>query len=253
MSRENKPYIRVQDDVIEPFASWELPQVGDGSTVIGLQRKDAADVVVVEEELAAEKITVAELEAIRDAARLEGLAAGLEEGRAQGASEGLAQGIEQGKQQGYQEGFAQGEAEVQRLQSLFAEMTREFETPLQDTLDQVESLLLQSVKKMSEAVIATELATRPELIQKAVRASLEQLPEPLGQLKVIIAAQDQAAIEQLSAQTALQAEIIVDEALSPGSYRLETANSLVTHDSNAQLKHVLEQMMSDLDPAQDLP
>lgn len=252
MSRDNKPYIRVQDDTIEPFASWELPQMGDGSTVIGLQRKDA-DVVVIEEELAAEKITVAELEAIRDAARVEGLAAGLEEGRAQGTSEGLAQGIEQGKQQGHQEGFTQGEAEVQRLQALFAAMTNEFESPLLGAVAEVESVLLECVKTLSQAVIETELSIRPELIQNAVRASLEQLPEPLGQLKVVISPQDQTSIEQLNTRAALQAEVVVDEAMSPGSYRLETLNSLVSHDINARIEHVAEQMMSGIDTTQDTP
>ena len=126
MSQESKQFKRLSAEEAQHFESWSLPSMG-GPTSVGLQQKDPVQVQVVEEEIAAEKITVSELESIRETARLEGLVAGLEEGRAEGHIKGKEAGVLEGKEQGYQEGFAQGEGEVKRLQAMLQQMVSELE------------------------------------------------------------------------------------------------------------------------------
>lgn len=241
MSKEEKPYIRAQA-AVSAFTNWHLPQVGESSHVVGLQRKDADAVKVVEEELAAEKITVAELEAIREDARLEGLAAGLEEGRAQGKQEGLAQGLAEGKEQGYQEGFASGDAEIKRLQALLSQMLVEFETPLDKQLDDVENVLMEYVQAFSKAVINHELSTNPELIQQAIKEALNQLPEPLGNVKLVVAQADKSVVEAMLAQTSLTAEVVVDDAVGQGGFKIHTSSSIVEHAMPERFEHVSQQL-----------
>ena len=245
MSQDSKSYKRIRADEAAHLEGWELPQMG-GVSSIALQRKEGVEVTVVEEEIAAEKITVAELESIREAARLEGLSAGLEEGRAQGVKEGKAQGVEEGRKQGYDEGFAQGAEEIKRLQSLLQNMAQEFEAPISQAAEELEHHLLKLVVKLSETVVGAELSSRHDLLQASIQDALRQLPEPLGHLKISVNPTDKECVQQIASAAGTEVEVIEDSSITAGGYKLDTMHSLVKHEVETRFSHVADQLLLSL-------
>lgn len=245
MSQESKQFKRLRAEEAESFESWSLPSMG-GPTSVGLQRKDPVQVQVVEEEIAAEKITVSELEAIRETARLEGLAAGLEEGRAEGHIKGKEAGVLEGKEQGYQEGFAQGEAEVKRLQSMLMQMVSELEAPVENVAADVESLLLNMVVGLSEKVVGRELSLNKDVLSDAISATIQQLPEASGSIKLQVNSADRQYIEESLTAAHPDVEMVVNDAISPGGFKMETMNTLVKHEVEERFAHVADQFLASL-------
>ncbi len=240
MSGDNKGFQRIKADEAVNALGWNLPQM-DVATDIGLQRKNPVEVTVVEEVIAAEKITVAELEAIRESARLDGLSAGLEEGRSKGVEEGKQEGLLSGRDAGYKEGYKQGEAEVQRLQGLFSGMLAELEKPLEDTTQLIEEKLLQLVVGLSEAVVGAELSTRKDLLLDSIREALQQLPDPIVDVSIHINSDDKVYLESLDLLPGVEIELLEDDSLQAGGYRINTSNTLVQHDVESRFADVVKQ------------
>ncbi|WP_286239966.1 FliH/SctL family protein [Neptuniibacter halophilus] len=246
---DKKVYKRIRAEEAAGLLGWELPQMGGAGGSIGLQRKDPVEVTVVEEVIAAEKITVAELEEIREAARIEGLAAGLEEGRREGHAEGHAAGMAEGLEQGLQQGLQQGEAEIRRMQGLLSNLLTEFEAPVSALTLQMEKELLQLVVMLSEAVVGRELETRKELLLESIRQSLQHMPEPLGEVRVRVNPADRACLDNIPLQSGVTLLVDEDPQLTPGSYQLETSNTLVEHKVEERFAQVVEQFLSHVDSA----
>ncbi|WP_415902762.1 FliH/SctL family protein [Neptuniibacter sp. QD29_5] len=243
---ENKGFKRIKADEVAELIGWELPQVA-GQHVVGLQQKDPVEVTVVEEVMAAEKITLAELEEIRETARIEGLAAGLEEGRLKGQEEGRTQGEAAGREQGYQEGFKQGEAEVQRLQALFSNMMTEFQLPLKQQTVAIEQELIKMVVSLAEATIGAELSNRKELLLASIQNSLRSVPEPLGTVTVKVHKDDLPYLEKMLLVSGVVLEYIVDENISQGSYELQAASTLVEYNLDQHFSSVVKQFLSSVE------
>jgi len=243
MSQDSKPFKRLRADEIDSFENWSLPQVGSPASV-GLERKESVPVQVIEEEIAAEKITVSELESIRETARLEGLAAGLEEGRAEGQKQGKEAGALEGKEQGYQEGFAQGEAEVKRLQGMLQQMLTELESPVESVAEDVEKLLLTMVVELSEKVVGRELALNKNILQDAISSALQQLPESSGAIKLQVNVADHQFIKDVLVKSHPDLEVVDSDAIAPGGFKMETLNTLVKHEVEDRFAHVAEQFLA---------
>lgn len=239
---ESKVFKRIPAQEANELIGWDLPQVS-GPIVVGLEQKDPIEVTVVEEEIAAEKITVAELEEIRETARIEGLSAGLEEGRKKGLEEGTAQGKAEGIKQGYEEGLAQGQAEINKIQAQLASVITEFELPISTQAEQLEEQLLGLVVMLSEAVVGVELEERKDLLLSSIRESLQKLPEPLGRVMLRINSADRTYLEQVNLQSGVMISIEEDDSITSGSYELETENTLVEHRADERFSQVLEQFM----------
>ncbi len=249
MSQDSKPYKRLRADEIEVLQSWNLPQVG-GPTSVALEQKESVPVQVIEEEIAAEKITVAELESIRETARLEGLAAGLEEGRAEGHLKGKEAGILEGKDLGYQEGFAQGEADVKRLQGQLQNMVAELESPIEQVAGDLERLILGMVVELSEKVVGQELACKKEILAGAIADALRQLPESSGAIKLQINSADQQYIQDALGSGHSEVDIEINDSISPGGFTMEALNTLVKHEIEDRFSHVASQFLESLSAAE---
>ncbi|MGH1462128.1 MAG: FliH/SctL family protein [Neptuniibacter sp.] len=245
MSQDSKPYKRLRAEDVQEFQGWSLPQVGRPAGV-GLQQKDPVQVQVVEEEIAAEKITVAELESIRETARLEGLSAGLEEGRLEGKAEGHENGVQEGKEQGYKEGFAQGEAEVKRLQSLLQQMVQELKSPVEQVAEDVEQLLLNMVLQLSEKVVGAELAERKGQLVEVIRSALSQLPETTGQVKIFVNSSDHQYVEDVVSTEDPNVEVMQDASVAAGGFKMEAANTIVKHEVEERFAYVADQFAATL-------
>ncbi|WP_415883418.1 FliH/SctL family protein [Neptuniibacter sp. QD72_48] len=243
---ENKGFKRIKAEEASGLVGWELPQVA-GQHIVGLQQKDPVEVTVVEEVIAAEKITLAELEEIRETARIEGLAAGLEEGRLKGLEEGRVKGAEEGKEQGYKEGFQQGEAEVLRLQALLGNMLSEFELPLKQQTEKIEKQLVDMVVSLAEATVGAELSVRQELLLQSISGSLRSVPEPLGTVVAKVNKNDLPYLEKMLLMPGVTLEYLVDDNISQGSYELQAASTVVEHHLDQHFATVVKQFLSNVE------
>jgi flagellar assembly protein FliH len=145
----------MQKELQTAYQRWEMASFGDERPSVAAQRQQAA-AAPAPAEPAIRLPTADELEAIREAARMEGL----EEGRAAGHAEGLAQGR------------ALAAAELEHLKELAATfgqaVARADETIASDVLD----LALH----LSRAMLRTAFEVKPELVIPVVREAIEYLP-----------------------------------------------------------------------------
>ncbi|WP_067984338.1 FliH/SctL family protein [Neptuniibacter pectenicola] len=248
MSNETKAYKRIRAEDVHNAQSWTLPQMGRTTSTqsTALQHKKITEVTVVDEVIAAEKITVAELEAIRETARIEGLAAGLEEGRSQGRDKGHAEGLLAGRELGYKEGFQQGETEVARLQALLQDLLAELQTPLEKSTSAVEDALVKLVVLLAEKTVGVELETRKDLLLASIQEGMQQLPEPITTVLVKVSEDDVEFVRQ--SLVVPGASLVVESAadMTSGGFRLETENTLIQDEVETRFSNVVEQFYNNL-------
>ncbi|MDF2181351.1 FliH/SctL family protein [Neptuniibacter sp. CAU 1671] len=251
MSQEDNKYKRIRAADAGAVEGWHLPDISSPVSV-GLQRQDGAIAVrVTEEEFRQDRVTLTELESIRENARLEGLAAGLEEGRARGLEEGRAEGLKTGQDQGYAAGLSAGENEIKQRMAQLEGMIQQLSTPISQQQSSLETLLLNLVLQVSKTVVGHELATRPTVIANAIRDAISQIPEPLGEVELTLHPQDIEWAKHLSDTLTAGLQLVANEQLTPGGFRLKTVNSLVTHEVESRFSQVADQLLTHLNARAD--
>lgn len=219
----------------QPQKKSPLPDADLRGVGLALQRERPKDIV-----------TVSEAESIREAAHREGLLQGLVEGREKGYPEGLEKGLIEGQERGYQDALAQGQAEVEQTVVNLAQMVQAMHQPLAQQEQQLEGLLVGLVQQLSRAVIDLELSTRPEVIQNAIRDALQQLPQGGGELTIEVSPADLPHVEPIAGRLSFPVSVVADGSISPGSFRLQTSDSLIESDIQQQFKLLSEQLFSSL-------
>jgi len=258
---------RIPAAQVEAALGWALPEMS-GEHIVALHQKmeelvpepePEDSTIVIDEELdlhlEQERLTVADLDQIREDAhqegleqgRQEGFSKGHEEGLAAGHSEGLEKGLAEGREQGNQQGLAEGQQEIAQGQALLQQLATELD-PLADQVKaQIESLVLDLVLKISATVIQDQVATRPELIQGVIERALEQLPAPISRVQIKLNPDDIPYIEPLTGRHNFDIELLPDESVGRGSCQLSTANTLVESDIQAAFQQVVEQFTEQLE------
>ncbi|GEM_PF-3504079 len=251
MSQEENKYKRIRAADAGAVEGWQLPDISS-SPDVGLQRQEGdPSVRVTEEVYRQDRVTLTELESIRENARLEGLAAGLEEGRARGMEEGRAQGLKQGQDEGYAAGLSSGETEVRQRMGQLEGMVQQLASPVTQQQASMETLLLNLVLQLSKTVVGHELSTRPTVIAQSIRDALAQIPEPLGEVELTLHPQDIEWAKHLSDALTAGLQLVPNEQLTPGGFRLKTLNSLVVHEVETRFAQVAEQLLVHLSPQPD--
>ncbi|WP_027857837.1 FliH/SctL family protein [Marinobacterium jannaschii] len=260
----DKSIKRIPASQVEAALGWALPDI-TGEHIVALHRKieeipppepeDSTIVIDEELELEPERLTVADLDQIRDDAhqegleqgRQEGLAKGHEEGVSKGHAEGLEKGMAEGREQGHQEGLAQGQQEIAQAQALLQQLADQL-APVGDQVQaQLESLVLDLVLKISSTVLQHEVATRPELIQSTITKALEQLPPPVSRVQIKLNPADIEYVEPVKARHNFDIELQAEETVGRGSCQLTTANTLIESDIQAAFQQVVEQFSEQLE------
>lgn len=235
------PFIKPQD-IEATIERWMLPEVNSQQQSIGLQQKKTGQnvpepaVSVIEEEVQVEKITLAELEAIRENA--------YEEGFESGRQEGLTAGREAGEQQGYQEGLAKAEAESAPQQALLAELITALESPLAQQQDDIAQWLVSLSSAVAQAVIGQACTLDKCLIEDALVQALEQLPAGEADICVRVHPDEIGlATDLLSHKLAAGSWTMQpDPELSPGGCCISTANSRVDYSLEYRLNVVADEL-----------
>lgn len=247
--------MRIRSADAADLVVWSLPEVS-GSHLVALETKKqpekkqalsvadlpSAGLVLQPEKPKKDVVTVAEAESIREAAYQEGLLQGLVEGRERGYPEGLEKGVAEGREKGCQEALAQGQAETEQIQARLAQMLEALQHPIAEQEQQLEGLLSGLVVKLARAVVDAELKTRPELIQSAIRDALQQLPQGGSALTIEVSPDDHPHIEPIASRLSFPVTVVAEGTISPGSFRLQTSDSLVESDIQQQFEILAEQL-----------
>lgn len=191
MKAIDKSVIRIRAEDARAAALWTLPVV-QGNHVVGLQKKpEKAVVEEMVEEVVDGRLTLSELEKIREDAYQEGLQ--------QGRDEGLQQGLEEGRVTGHQEGLTAARAEIDAQLILLTTLQQQLDQPLQQINAEVEQLLITLITEFSEAVIGVQIELDNAAVIQAVEDAVAQLPQTGAEIKVILHPDDVASLEPLLA------------------------------------------------------
>jgi len=194
---------------VDQFERWELPVVGG---------PDPREVVEQEDD-GPHRPTVAEIEAIERQAREEGFHAGLSEGRAMAKRE--------------------LDAQVARLDALFAAVER----PFADLDADVAGDLAVLATVIAERVLGYEIATRPEKIVDVVRQAVDVLPAGSRQLKIHLNPADAAIVREHRSSVDHEGSIVDDAALERGDVRLESEHSRLDARLRTRLAAVIDSVL----------
>ncbi|GGO84983.1 flagellar assembly protein FliH [Marinobacterium nitratireducens] len=240
MSQSDKPPVRIRAADVGAVELWRLPQVEGRHRVALVQREESA----VDEQLDADelpfgdgKLTLAELERIREEARQEGF----EEGH----REGFDKGLEAGRMQGHDEGLQQGQQEIAAAVARLDEMISEFEAPLQTQARELESCLLRMVVQLAAAVTRHELVSRPELILDSVREALALLPDEAGDVRIHVNPENEVLLQPLC-DAREHRTLVPDPGISAGGCRVRTPASRVDQTLETRFGQVAEQLLARL-------
>ncbi|KGK41686.1 hypothetical protein LH51_12855 [Nitrincola sp. A-D6] len=217
--------------------AWALPEMDGGPQSSAFQTAYQEETVtVVDEDVAAEKLTLAEIEQIREDA--------FKEGFTQGREEGFEQGKADGYKQGHAQGLEAGESEISRQLALLDSLQASFRQPIAEQEKALESLLSNLVLRFSEAVVHAELQATEVHIVEAVSAALSELPSTTQSCQVQVNPADMDALERLAQREAFT--LVSDESITVGGCRLVTENSRVDHTVETRLQQIAEQLSAAL-------
>jgi flagellar assembly protein FliH len=195
-------------EALADFLRWEPPLVG------------APAAEEAEPELPPSPPTVAELEALEQAARAEGYAAGLVEGRAAARQE-------------LDERLAQ-------LDQLLQSAAR----PLDVLDDLTERELARLAMVVARRVVGRELRLQPDLVVHTVRQAALALPAATRRLRVYLHADDLALLRERDAAEPSW-ELHADPALKRGDCRLESEQSRLDARVDVRLAAVIDAVLGD--------
>lgn len=240
---------------LESCQNWLLPDVTSAKTLPSaekeaLDRKRAQAAEKEKTDQANETIdtiedyvapmTADQLAAITEAAEKEGYEKGYQTGFEKGEAEGKDQGLETGKEEGLALGQQQVIEKCEQLQHLIDALM----IPLENEQKQLESVLLNMVTQLAEAVVLRELKQDSSHITRLVNDAINVLPVGTDRFTLFLNAQDRQTIENHLEQHPKSAEYSVlihqDNTLLPGGCRLETKQSIVDFSVEQRLATVID-------------
>ena len=178
---------------------------------------------------AAQRRTVAELEAIGDQARREGYEQGLAEGR-QAAHDEL-----QGK--------------LQQLRGLCDALAR----PLAEADAAVERQLAELAMLVARGVLQAELRLHPEHLLNVVRKAIGALPAATARVDIIVHPESAALLRDGLVEAGEQGwRIVEDPQLKPGDCRIAGADSRIDGSIETRLGAMIDAALADDIPAPTL-
>lgn len=234
---DNATPVRIPAAKAGKLQTWQLPDIERSSSFSPLHALREQEIVrVVDEEVAAEKLTVKELDAIREEAYKEGFA----EGRQDGFEQGKREGYEQGLAMGLNEGQGQIDIQLQVLQSIQSQLF----DPLASKEEQLEALFYGLVVKLSEAIVMSELSISEDRLKSTLKQALDALPAQPKQLKIVMHPEDSQLLSEYAERHGL--EFLDDVSMTRGGCRLISEHSEVDYQVETRFSQVLDQFKASL-------
>ncbi len=236
----------VSSDRLIPSAEKEAKEAKkkpliDNSHVEPLDPSMGESVEAVEQTVA--PITAEQLQEITEVAEKEGYDSGYQKG------------FEQAKAEGHKEGHAQGLAEAKQMMTEQCERLQHIHDalliPLQTEQQQLESIILDIVCKLTEAVVLRELKTDSSHITALVDAALNTVPVSADKFALYLNSQDIEVVEKyldnhpqsIAQQSDKSMAYHVDNELLPGGCRLETRQTVVDYTVEQRLQKVIDDFL----------
>lgn len=217
MKAVDKAVIRIRAEDARAAALWTLPVV-KSKHVVGLERKPEPVVEEAVEEVVDGRLTLSELEKIREDAYQEGLLAGREEG--------LQQGLEEGRAKGHEEGLAAARQDIDAQLALLNALKDQLDQPLKQVNSEVESLMVALVTEFGQAVVGAQVELDGAAVVKAVEDAIAQLPQTGSDIKVLLHPEDVPVLEPLLVLNE-HWSLVEDTALSRGSCKVLSGYGLI--------------------------
>lgn len=236
MKKDFQPPTRIPASELSELKSWHLPEMlplTDSPAFFAQPhpRHEEDAVFVTDEEVAAQTLSLEDIERIREEAYQEGFAQGREEGFAQGHIEGQAAG--------QSEALRLGEEQTQERLELLQAIAESFRQPLAQQEQALAKHLTELVLKISEAVVKTELAEHQALFQQTLESALAQLPKQTSPFTLRVHPHDVERLDWLAERY----DYVVQEdlALAPGSCVLLNEWSHIEFDVEKRFAQVAEE------------
>ncbi|NII09192.1 flagellar assembly protein FliH [Oleiagrimonas sp. C23AA] len=188
---------------------WELPQVGSAEPAEPKEDPDAP-----------RPPTVAELQALEDAAREEGYQRGLEEGREAARRE--------------------RDAQAARLAQLFNAVAR----PLSDVDEATERDLAGLSALIAERVVRRQISEHPDFLIDIVREAISHLPAATASVRVIVHPDDAAMLRDALGEADERGwRIDEDKSLLPGDCRIVSDASRIDLRTETRLAAMIDALL----------
>lgn len=187
------------------YQRWEMTSFGDARPSQMERQQEAA------------RVSLAEIEAIKDQAR--------QQAYAEGYKEAYEAGFNQGRDAGYAEMQVQAETLVAHLEGL----VEQFKQQLDQASDSVGTDLIQLAISLASSMTKRQFAIAPEAINDIVREAIELLPSVHQPAIVYLHPEDLELLKELSANFAPKEvwRLQADATLSRGGCRIETAQNTI--------------------------
>jgi len=250
-----KPPIRIrasESAASMHYTTWVLPEVGS-SHVIGLETKEelpeteVSEVTVLEDEVdSGARMTLADIEIIREQA--------YEEGFAKGREDGYQFGEKEGEQRGMQQGLSQAQALIDQKLALLDAAIASLQDPLEEQRQKVSEVMVEMVEHVAAAVIDYEVKANPEIVTKAFSSALQLLPKQADEVVVHVNPADREHIEDAIPRRHSHWQVISDDDISQGGCTIKTGASLIEFQLDSRFQDVVEQLYERLyeDPIEQL-
>ena len=217
MKAVDKSIIRIRAEDARAAALWTLPVV-KSEHVVGFECKPEQVTEEVLEEVVDGRLTLSELEKIREDAYQEGLLEGRETG--------LQQGLEEGRVGGRKEGLEAARLDVDAQLQLLEELKSQLDQPLKQVNAQVEALIVELVAEFGQAVVGAQVEVDGALVVKAVEDAIAQLPQSSSEIKILLHPEDVSVLEPLLALNE-RWSLVEDTLLSRGSCKVLSGYGLI--------------------------
>lgn len=252
----------------ELLKNWPIPDVSQDtrklqgrSTAFGMpldklyQQAHAEEAVEEEGEAPPEidfpKLTMEELEQIRQDAFDEGIKQGHEQGYLEGFDKGAKEGREAGFAEGQEEGREQGLEDakplVEEKLQILTSLINGLETPLKQVDEACEKELVHLAVMLAEAVIYQEVKQSPEAILQTLHKSVESIGGGHGcqiylnpeDLELVTSSYGEELIEQRGWH------LIAEPALERGGCQVKSERSSIDMTLKQRVKETLESFLHD--------
>lgn len=243
-SSEKLPIRFESSDLVKPVESWLLPEV-NGRHVVGFHTKPVEPkvdaITVVDEEIFAEKVTLSELEEIRERA--------YEEGKEAGRAAGYEIGLQEGDQRGFSEALEKGKAVVDEQLQKVEMLIKSLDLPLQNQHDQIAELVTELSLHVARVITKQQSSDYKDIVRSSVSQAVELLPKQSGELVITVHPDDLEAVMSMADQQP-RWRVVTDEQLAAGGCLISTDDSVIDYCMESRFSDVSDQLRERLQKLQ---
>ena len=223
------------------YERWELPSLSEGTPAAQSMRR--TDTV--------KPLTADDLEKIRKEAYQDGLKQGKADGFNQGLIEGRKQGVAEGKQEGLKLGQEEARLELQSNQKSLEQLFTNLLKPIEDQMDAVEQVLLNTTLALVRSVIHMETTVNAEVIKQTLARSIDSLPKHADDITVQLNPQDQAYVVDIIHALSPQAKVRPNAAIARGGCIIETTDQVLDYTVDKRYQLAVQAMLLDAAKAEN--